>query len=84
MINVQHLLKVTSVWTSIVYAICFVSIAIYPSVRDLFVRFSFHADVSFVSNYLSVGYFLSGLVIWNIVTVGSVWLFAYLFNTIKK
>jgi len=84
MINSKHLIKVASAWVSIVYTICFVGVAIYPPSRELFMRFSLHADVSFKSDFLSFGYFVLGLVIWNIVTILAVWLFAALFNKIKK
>lgn len=83
MINIKHLLKVASAWVSIVYVICYAGVAIYPSIRVLFMRYSLHADASFMSDFFSVGYFISGLIIWNAVTITAVWLFAYLFNKIK-
>lgn len=83
MINIKHLLKTTSVWVSVVYAICYAGVAIFPAVRVLFMRYALHADVNFVSSYFSISYFVSGLIIWNIVAIFSVWLFAYLFNKIK-
>ncbi|MBI5753617.1 putative toxin-antitoxin system toxin component, PIN family [Candidatus Peregrinibacteria bacterium] len=41
-------------------------------------------DVSFKSDFFSVGYFFSGLIIWNIVALLGFCLFALLFNKIKK
>lgn len=84
MINIKHLLKVVSVWVSIVYAICYAGVAIYPASRQLFMRYSLHADVAFKSDFFSFGYFISGLIIWNIVAIIGVWLFATLFNKIKQ
>ena len=84
MINIKHLLKVTSIWISIVYVICYAGVAIYPPIRQLFMRYSLHTDVSLASDFFGIGYFISGLIIWNIVTVTSVWLFVYLFNKIKQ
>jgi len=84
MINSKHLLKVAAAWVSIVYVICYVGVAIYPPGRELFVRFALHADVVFKSDFFSVGYFISGLIVWNIVALVGVWLFAYLFNKIKQ
>jgi len=83
MINIKHLLKVTSVWISVVYAICYAGVAIYPPIRQLFMRYSLHADVSLVSDFFGIGYFISGLIIWNIVAIVNVWFFALLFNRIK-
>ena len=83
MINIKHLLKVTSVWISVVYAICYAGVAIYPPIRQLFMRYSLHADASLASDFLGIGYFISGLIIWNIVAIVNVWFFALLFNKIK-
>lgn len=84
MINIKHLLKVASVWISIVYVVCYSGVAIYPPIRELTMRYAFHADMTFQSNFFGFGYFVSGLIVWNLVTTASVWLFAYLFNNIKK
>ena len=84
MINTKHLLKVASSWISIVYNICFMGVAIYPPIRGLLMKYSLHADVQLASNYFGIRYFITGLVIWNIAGILGFWLFAYLFNKIKK
>ncbi|OGZ62441.1 MAG: hypothetical protein A3C58_03540 [Candidatus Staskawiczbacteria bacterium RIFCSPHIGHO2_02_FULL_34_10] len=84
MINIKHLLKVTSVWTSIVYVICYAEVAMYPPIRMMTMRYAMHADVNFVSGYFGLGYFISGLIIWNVIALLAVWFFAWLFNTIKQ
>lgn len=84
MINIKHLLKVTVVWISIVYVICYAGVAMYPPIRMMTMRYAMHADVSFTSNYFGFGYFVYGLIIWNVVALLGVWLFAFLFNSIKK
>lgn len=84
MINSKHLIKVGAAWTSIVYVICFVGVALFPSIRILFMRYVLHADVAFGQDYISIGYFFSGLIIWNILAALGLWLFAALFNGIKR
>lgn len=84
MINTKHLLKVLSVWTSIIYIICYLGVAIYPSIRNITVQYALHMKVSFASNFFGFGYFISGLIIWNTVAILGVWLFATLFNKIKQ
>lgn len=83
MINIKHLLKVTSAWTSIVYAICFLGVGIFPTSRVMMMRYAMHADSPITSSYFGFEYFISGLIIWNIIALAAVWLFAFLFNTIK-
>lgn len=80
----KHLLKVSSAWVSIVYIICYGGVAVYPPLRSLFMRYALHTDVVFGPDVLGIGYFISGLVIWNIVAMAGVWLFAYLSNAIKQ
>jgi len=84
MISIKHLLKVSSAWISIVYSICYAGVAIYPPIRNLFVKYSLHGDVSFRSDFFGFGYFISGLIVWNIASAAGVLLFAFLFNRIKK
>lgn len=84
MININHLLKVVSAWTSIIYAICYLGVASYPPVRMMTMRYAMHADATFTSSYFGFGYFISGLIIWNVVAIFCAWLFAFLFNTIKQ
>lgn len=83
MIDIKHLLKTTSAWVSIIYAICFIGVAIYPPIRVMTMRYAMHADVALTSNYFGIGYFISGLVIWNVIALFGAWLFAVLFNKIK-
>lgn len=82
--NITHLLKVASAWISIVYIICYAGVAIYPPVRPWFMRYALHSDTFVQTNYLSLTTFIAGLIIWNVVAVLAVWLFAALYNSIKK
>lgn len=85
MINTKHLLKVSAAWISIVYAICFAGVAVIPGIRPGFMIYGLHmGNFPMGQNVLTFGTFLSGLVIWNMVTLLSVGLFAWLYNTIKK
>lgn len=84
MINIPHLLKVSAAWISIIYIICFTGVALLWEIRSGFMMYALHTDMGVGNNILTLETFISGLVIWNIVTILGVWLFAYLFNTIKK
>ena len=81
--NVKHLLTVTAVWTSIVYTACYVAIWLFPGVRDIFLTTALHAQVPLTSGPFTIGTFVAGLVVWNVITALGVWLFAYLYRTIR-
>lgn len=82
--NTKHLLKVASAWISIVYVICFAGVALFPGVRPGFMRYGLHMGIGMGQNILTLGTFISGLIIWNIIALLAVWLFAFLFNKIKQ
>ncbi|MBI2053145.1 MAG: hypothetical protein HYT41_00150 [Candidatus Sungbacteria bacterium] len=82
-INTNHLLKVASAWISIVYVICFAGVALAPGIRPGFMRYGLHMGIDMGRNILTLGTFVSGLVIWNVIALLAVWLFAALFNKIK-
>ena len=83
--NTKHLLKVVSAWISVVYVVCFAGGALIPGIRPGFMKYSLHTTgIDMGQDILTVGTFISGLVIWNVVAILAVWLFASLFNAIKK
>lgn len=84
MINTKHLLKVGAAWISIVYAICFLGVALIPGIRSGFMKYALHTNVDVGVNFMNFGTFISGLIIWNIVALVGFWLFATLFNSVKK
>lgn len=83
MINMKHLLKVTVAWISIVYIVCFVGVALFPGIRSATMYYAFHTTTDFGENVMTLTTFVSGLVLWNVVALLAVGLFAYLFNRIK-
>jgi len=83
MININHLLKVTAAWMSIVYVVCFALVAMFPGIRPGFTMYALHMNINTGENIATFGTFLFGLVIWNAIALLTVWLFAWLFNTIK-
>jgi len=82
--NTKHLLKTTSAWISIVYIICFAGVALFPGIRPDFMRYALHTGVDMGVNVLTLGTFISGLVIWNIIAVLAVWLFVSLYKKIGQ
>lgn len=83
MINTSCVLKASLAWISVLYVICFVGVALFPSIREGFALYALHTDIDLGRNVETFGTFLSGLIIWNVVTYLSVWLFVALYNNIK-
>jgi len=83
MINTTHLLKVTVAWISIVYVVCFIGVALFPNIRPAFMLYGLHTTINLGENVMTLTTFVSGLVVWNVVALVAVGLFAALFNRIK-
>ena len=83
MIDIKHLIKVGAAWMSILYVVCFVGVALFPSLRVGFMKYALHTEITIGPDYLTLSSFVTGLIVWNIVAVAGLWLFAFLFNKIK-
>ncbi len=77
-------MKVAAAWISIVYIVCFAGVALLPGVRPGFMRYGLHMGINMGENFLTPGTFISGLIIWNVIAFLALWLFGYLYNTIKQ
>ena len=84
MINTTRLLKVGAAWISITYVICYAGVALIPGVREWFMRYALHTDIATGTDIMTVGTFISGLIIWNVVAAISLWIFAALWNKIRS
>jgi hypothetical protein len=83
MLDTTHLLKITAAWISIVYAVCFLGVALFPEIREAFMYYGLHSATVFGENVATLTTFISGLALWNAIAFLSVGLFAVLFNKIK-
>jgi len=84
MINVNRVLKVSAVWISIVYALCYAGVAMFIGIRPNFMMYALHVRNSPLGeNVLTLTTFITGLIIWNVVVFIAVWLFTTLYNVIK-
>jgi len=84
MINTTHLLKVTALWISAVYVICFLGVLLFPDIRPDFLLYALHMKTSLGENVMTISTFISGIIIWNIAALFGVGLFAFIFNTVKR
>lgn len=84
MINTKRLLKVTIAWTSIVYAVCYAGVTLFAGIRPAFMMYAVHTQMDLGRDVMTLGTFISGIIIWNIVAVLAAWLFAALWNAIKN
>ncbi len=83
MINIKHLLTVTAAWMTIVFIVCFGGVALLPGILPWFMQYALHMSATSGERIVNLTTFFSGLVIWNLIALFTVWLFAFLFTKIK-
>ncbi len=83
MIKTRHLVIVGMAWISILYIVCFGAVAVYPEIRELFMKYALHVEMNFGVATITPSTFLAGFVLWNIITALALGLFAALFNRIR-
>lgn len=83
MIHTNRVLKATAAWISILWTFCFFVIGIAPGIRPTVMMYGWHSMMNVGENIFNLGAYIYGLILWNIVVLAAVWLFAYLYNKIK-
>jgi len=76
--NTSRIYKVTAAWISIVYIICFGGVALVPGIREWFMENALHTRIELGSDVMTLETFVTGLIIWNVVALLAVWLYAAL------
>ena len=85
MINTIRLLKISVVWMSIVYIVCFGGVALFPGIRGWFMQYALHSvNVGLGENAMTLTTFITGLIIWDVIAVLSAWLFVTLWNAVRQ
>ncbi|MBI2612380.1 hypothetical protein HYW59_01020 [Candidatus Kaiserbacteria bacterium] len=85
MINTVRLLKVSVAWTSVIYIVCFGGVVLVPGIREWFFQYALHSvNVGVGQSTMTLTTFITGLIIWDVIAVLAMWLFAYLWNMIKS
>lgn len=82
--NTSQLFKVTAVWISVVYIVCFGGVALFPGIREAFMKYALHTDITTGSDIMTLTTFISGLIIWNVIAIVAVWLYIALRNYFIK
>ena len=82
MINTTKLLKVTVIWVTLVYLVCFLGILAFPALRGWFILYGLHMQISSATTVTTVGTFVSGLVIWNAVALLATYTWSLVWNKI--
>lgn len=84
MINLKRLLTASAIWVSIMYIVCFVLVVIFPAIRPNFMLYGLHTQTTLGENTMTIGTFIGGLILWNIIAFLAVGLFGLIYNKMKE
>lgn len=80
--HMARALKVGVAWTSIVWVVCYLILGLTPGIGPKLWSYLFHMNMT-VENIFTIGNFVVGLILWNIIVASGIALGCALSNYIK-
>jgi hypothetical protein len=81
--NTIRALKIGAAWITIVWVVCYLIFGLIPGLGPATAPFILHMNMGPMENIFTVGNFISGLVVWNIIVAAGIALAGLLSNYIK-
>jgi hypothetical protein len=82
-VNTIRTLKIGLAWTSIVWTVCYLVVGLIPGLGPGLLPYLFHLNLGSVENIFTIGNFIGGLVLWNVIVAAGIALAGVLSNSIK-
>ena len=80
--NTTRAIKISLTWISIAWTVCYVAFGLIPGLGPAVMPYILHTNVP-MENIFTIGNFVVGLILWNIIVAASVTLVGLLSNYIK-
>lgn len=81
--NTMRAIKISLAWISIAWTICYLAFGLIPGLGPTAMPYILHMNVP-MENIFTIGNFVIGLIVWNVVVVAGVALAGLLSNIIKS
>jgi len=82
--NTFRAVKIGLAWINITYVLCYVIWGLLPAARPSVLPYILHLNVGPVETVFTLGNFIVGLVLWNVIVGASIWLVGVLAKYIKN
>ena len=76
--------KIGLAWINVTYILCYVILGLVPASRPSLLPYILHLNVGPVENIMTLGNFVVGLILWNVIVGASIWLVGFLASYIKN
>ncbi len=81
--NTIRVLKIGMAWITIAWIVCYLIFGLIPGLRPATAPFILHMNLGPMENIFTVGNFIVGLIVWNIIVAAGIALAGLLSNYIK-
>lgn len=81
--NTIRALKIGAAWITIAWVVCYLIFGLIPGLRPATAPFILHMNMGPMEDIFTVGNFIIGLVVWNIIVAAGIALAGLLSNYIK-
>ena len=82
--NTTRAIKIGLAWINITYVLCYVLWGLLPAVRPSILPYILHLNVGPVETVFTLGNFIVGLFLWNVIVGAGIWLVGFLVSYIKN
>lgn len=82
--NTARAVKIGLVWITSTYVLCYIILGLIPASRPSLLPYILHLNVGPVENIFTLGNFIIGLILWNVIVGAGIWWIGFLAGTIKK
>lgn len=80
--NTVRAVKISLAWVSIVWTVCYLAFGLIPGLGPTAMRYVLHMNVP-MENIFTIGNFIIGFIVWNVVVAAGIALVGLLGNYIK-
>lgn len=83
--NTTRILKIGLAWINIAYVVCYLLLGLIPGLRFSILPYALHLSLAApLGNIFTIGNFIVGILLWNVVVAGGILLAGALSNYIRE
>lgn len=82
--NTVRALKIGASWVTITYVFCYIVLGSFSGLRESLLPYVLHLNVGTVENVFTLGNFIGGLVLWNVMVAAGISLVGVLARYFKN
>ena len=82
--NTFRAVKIGLAWVTSTYVLCYVILGLIPASRPSLLPYILHLNVGPVENIFTLGNFIVGLILWNVIVGAGIWWIGFLSSYIKN